>query len=51
MLNNAAWISYPEDLDYECPLLFNSFKTFGKIKKATLSISARGCYYAEINGI
>ena len=50
MLNNAKWISYPEDLDYECPLLFKSFKAFGKIKKATLSISARGCYYAEING-
>lgn len=50
MLNNAKWISYPVDMGFECPALFKSFKARGAVKRATLTISARGCYYATLNG-
>lgn len=50
MLNNAKWISYPTDMGFECPVIFKSFKAKGEIKRATLTISSRGCYYATING-
>ena len=49
MLNNAKWISYPTDMGFECPVLFKSFKAKGDIKKAILTISSRGCYYATLN--
>ncbi len=50
MLNNAKWISYPTDMGFECPMIFKSFKAEKEIKRATLTISSRGCYYATING-
>ncbi len=50
MLENASWISYPQDMGFECPIFKKSFKIDKKIKKATLTISSLGCYYAEING-
>ncbi len=49
MLNTAKWISYPTDMGFECPVIFKNLKFDKKIKKATLCISARGCYYATIN--
>ena len=50
MLNNSKWISYPTDMGFECPVIFKNFKANEEIKKATLKISSRGCYYATING-
>lgn len=50
MLKNAKWISYPTDMGFECPVLFKSFNAKKEIKKATLTISSRGCYYATLNG-
>lgn len=49
MLKTAKWISYPIDMGFECPVLFKSFNTSKEIKKATLTISAHGCYYATLN--
>ena len=49
MLNNAFWISHPRDKDFLCPVFKKSFTISKRIKKATLTISARGCYYAELN--
>ncbi|MBQ2810139.1 MAG: family 78 glycoside hydrolase catalytic domain [Clostridia bacterium] len=50
MLKRSKWISYPVNMGFECPVIFKSFKTEKEIKRATLTISARGCYYATLNG-
>ena len=50
MLNKAKWIAHNTDMGFECPVFKRIFSTKGNIKKATMKITARGCYYAEING-
>ncbi|MBO5286786.1 MAG: family 78 glycoside hydrolase catalytic domain [Clostridia bacterium] len=50
MLENAKWISYPEDTLYHAPVFKRCFEA-RDIKKATLQISSLGCYEAEINGL
>ena len=51
MFRNAFWIIHPENKLYE-PVHFNKqVKIDKKIKRATLYITSRGCYYAEINGV
>ena len=50
MLNNASWISSPADNGFACSVFKKEFSLKTLIKKATLTISSRGCYYAEING-
>lgn len=49
MLNNSAWISYPENPEYRAVCLKKSFAA-SNIKKAILKITSLGCYYAELNG-
>ena len=50
MLDNAKWISHSDDLDYWCPIFLKSFSIKKNVKSATLCITSRGCYYAELNG-
>lgn len=50
MLNNAKWISYPTMEKFTCPVLRKVFKTSGEIKKATIKMTALGCYYATLSG-
>ncbi|MBO5110782.1 MAG: family 78 glycoside hydrolase catalytic domain [Clostridia bacterium] len=50
MLNSAKWIAYPGDTRYDCPLFEKQFSAKGEIKKATVTITSLGCYYAELNG-
>ena len=50
MLNNSKWISYPSDTGYACPVFKKTFSKNGEIKRATLTISALGCYYATLGG-
>ncbi|MBO4983807.1 MAG: family 78 glycoside hydrolase catalytic domain [Clostridia bacterium] len=50
MFENAKWIIHPQNKLYE-PVRFNTEFSFIKpIKRATLNITALGCYYAMING-
>ena len=48
MLNSSKWISYPQSTDFHAPVLRRSF-SIKDIKKATLKITALGCYYATLN--
>ena len=50
MLSCAKWISHPTDLGFECPVFKKEFNTLKPIKSATITITARGVYYAELNG-
>ena len=50
MLQNAKWIAYPGDTRYDCPLFYKSFEAKGAVKKATITVTSLGCYYAELNG-
>ena len=50
MLNSAKWIAYPGDTRYDCPLFEKKFAPKKPVKKATVSITSLGCYYAELNG-
>ncbi|MBQ8163341.1 MAG: family 78 glycoside hydrolase catalytic domain [Clostridia bacterium] len=50
MLNSAKWISYPNDTQFDSPLFKKDFSLKSEIKKATLTITSLGCYYATING-
>ena len=50
LLENSKWISYPTKEEYTCPVFRKKFKKTGNIKKATLKITSRGCYYATIGG-
>ena len=50
LLENAKWISYPEKEEYTCPVFRKRFTATGEIKKATLKITSRGCYYATLGG-
>ena len=50
IFENAKWIIHPQNKLYE-PVSFNTEFSFQKpIKRATLNITALGCYYAMING-
>ena len=50
MLNNAKWIAHSSDMGFECPVFKKEFKLDKKIKNAKMTITSRGCYYAELNG-
>ncbi|MBQ9743894.1 MAG: family 78 glycoside hydrolase catalytic domain [Clostridia bacterium] len=50
MLNKAKWIAHPVDMGFECPVFKKDFSLNKEIKSATMKITARGCYYAELNG-
>ena len=49
MLNNSKWISYPENTQYHAPVFRRCFSA-RDVKKATLCVTALGCYYGELNG-
>ena len=49
MLHSAKWISYPQDPNFHAPVLKKQFCAKG-VLRATLRITAHGCYYAELNG-
>lgn len=50
MLNRAKWIAHSSDMGFECPIFKKDFSINKKIKRATMVATARGCYYAELNG-
>lgn len=50
MFENASWIIHPNNKLYEPVHFFKEINVRGKIKKAVLNITTRGCYYAELNG-
>ena len=50
MLENAKWIAHPSDMGFECPVFKKEFKLKGKVKKAQITVTAKGCYYGELNG-
>ena len=50
MLNNSKWISNNEPIKFTCPVFRKCFNLKGEIKKATLTITSLGCYYATLGG-
>lgn len=50
MLENANWIIHPQNKLYEPVRFCKSIIIAKKVKRATLKITSRGCYYAELNG-
>lgn len=50
MFENASWITHPENKLYEPVRFIKEIEVQGEIKKATLHVTALGCYRAEING-
>ena len=50
LLQNSKWISFPTKEEYTCPVFRKRFKKAGELKKATLKITSRGCYYATLGG-
>ena len=50
MLENAKWIAHPYDMGFECPIIKKEFSLNDEIKKAKITITSKGCYYAEFNG-
>ena len=50
MFENASWITHPENKLYEPVRFTKEINVQGEIKKATLHVTALGCYRAEING-
>lgn len=50
MLKNSKWIRADFAKDYTVSPLFRKTFCAEKVKKATLEITAKGIYYAEING-
>ncbi|MBQ8649333.1 MAG: family 78 glycoside hydrolase catalytic domain [Clostridia bacterium] len=46
----ANWIKVKENLGDVCPIFERKFTLRGKVKSATLRVTARGVYMAEING-
>ena len=50
LLKNSKWISYPAKEEYTCPVFRKRFNKAGELKKATLKITSRGCYYATLGG-
>ena len=50
MFENASWITDPENKLYEPVRFTKEIEVRGEIKKATLHVTALGCYRAEING-
>ena len=51
MLNNSKWISYNEMQNDRCPVFKKDLCLKGEVKRAILSVSALGCYYATIDGV
>ena len=49
-MKNASWIKPERDLGKVCPIFKKSFTIEKKVKSAKLNISARGLFYAELNG-
>ena len=50
MLENAKWIANPVDNGGECPIFKKDFNIDKAVKRATLTITSKGCYYPELNG-
>ena len=50
MLQNAKWIAHPVDLGFECPVFKKEFSISKPVKSATVTLTSRGTYYAELNG-
>ena len=50
MLDSAKWIAHAKDMGFECPVFKKEFRVDKKIENATVTATARGCYYAELNG-
>lgn len=50
ILKNAQFITTDNPKDTVCPVFRKSFTVYKDIKKATLTVTARGVYEAQING-
>ena len=50
MFKGAEWITHPENVLYAPICFIKDFNLKGKVKRATLNITALGVYYAELNG-
>ena len=50
MLDNSKWIAHPVNLGFECPVFKKTFTVSKAVRRATMNITSRGCYYAELNG-
>lgn len=50
LLQDASWICAPSDYGSVCPIFSRKINIHKKIRIATLSITALGCYTAQING-
>ena len=50
MLQNAKWIAHPVDLGFECPVFKKEFSIKKPVKSASMTVTARGVYYAALNG-
>ncbi len=50
MLSQAKWISHPNDVQFGCPLFKKDFSVNKDVKKAIITITSLGCYYATLNG-
>ena len=50
MLKGAEWITHPHNVLYAPICFIKNFNLKGKVKRATLNITALGVYYAELNG-
>jgi DNA-binding NarL/FixJ family response regulator len=46
----ANWIKSPIQMDFACPVFRKQINAEKEIKKATITISARGIYEATLNG-
>lgn len=51
MLNNSKWISYPEMQGTSCSVFKRVINKKEGLVRATLKLSALGCYYATIDGV
>ena len=50
MLQTAKWIAHPVDMGFECPVFQKEFSIPKPVKSATITMTAQGIYYAELNG-
>ncbi len=50
MFENSKWIIHKDNVLYEPVRFTKSFYAQGEIKRATLNVTALGCYYPTLNG-
>ena len=50
MLENANWITHKNNILYEPVCFIKDFSLNGAVKKATMLVTALGCYYPVLNG-